>query len=103
MPANDYGVVTNLTSNTIETEAFPGGIDGNEVDPEGNFRYSLPSGQAVAISTKLDQEFFLARPKVYEVSVKGRVLSKSTPESKLAGAEAKGAELLKTAAKPAKA
>lgn len=103
MPANNYGEVTNLTQKPIFTEAYPGGIDGNEVDPEGNYRYELPVGQAVMIMTKMDQEWFLKFPERYEVQVKGKTLSKATIESVRASAHAKGEEVLKSGAKSAKA
>lgn len=97
MPANDYGTATNITTKPIFTEAFAGGVDGNEIDPEGNFRYDLPVGQAVAIMTKMDQEWFLQNPARFEVSVKGKVLSKPTAESARASAKEKGEEVLKQA------
>ena len=97
MPANNYGEVTNITQKPIFTEAYPGGIDGNEVDPEGNYRYELPVGKAVMIMTKMDQEWFLQHPARFEVSVKGKVLSKPTAESAKASAKEKGEEVLKQA------
>lgn len=97
MPVNDYGTVTNITQKPIFTEAYPGGVDGNEIDPEGNFRYDLPVGQATAIMTKMDQEWFLQNPARFEVVVKGKVLSKPTPETKRASAQEKGEEVLKAA------
>lgn len=99
MPVNNYGEVTNVTQKPIFTEAYPGGVDGNEIDPEGNFRYDLPVGQAVAIMTKMDQEWFLQNPSRFEVTVKGKVLSKATPESAKASVKEKGEEVLKKAAK----
>lgn len=97
MPVNDYGTVTNITQKPIFTEAFAGGVDGNEVDGEGEFRYDLPVGQAVAIMTRLDQGWFLNFPERYEVTVKNKVISKPTPETKRASAEAKGEEVIKQA------
>lgn len=97
MPVNNYGEVTNLTQKPIFTEAYPGGVDGNEIDPEGNFRYDLPVGQAVAIMTKMDQEWFLQNPARFEVVVKGKVLSKATPESAKASTREKGEKVLEAA------
>lgn len=97
MPVNDYGTVTNITGRTISTHAHESGVDGNEEDPEGSFHFVLQPGQAEVIPTKLDQAWFLDRPHLYEITVKGKVLSKKTPESGKASAQAKGDEILKAA------
>ena len=92
-----YGTVTNLTSKTIMTHAHEDGVDGAEIDPSGSYHYVLHPGQAEMCMTKLDQEWFLDRPNLYEIAVKGKVISKKTVESAKASTKEKGEEVLKQA------
>lgn len=102
MPVNDFGTVTNLTNKLISTAAHEDGVDGNEFDEGGSFRYDLHPGQAVPIMTRLDQAWFLDFPERFEVAIKGKVISKKTVESTRAAAQAEGEKLIKQA-KTAKA
>lgn len=95
MPVNDYGTVTNITGKLIVTAGAAGGCDDNPVNPEGNYQHNLPPNEAVAIPTKMDQEFFLSYPERYEVQVKGKIISKKTVESAKASTQTKGEEIMK--------
>lgn len=92
-----YGTVTNLTGKMIATHAHEDGVDENEIDPSGSFHYVLHPGQAEAVMTKLDQEWFLERPNLYEITVKGKIVSKKTVESAKATTQSKGEDVLRQA------
>ena len=73
-PGEKYGFVTYIEQEKpfYKTGAYEGGDGRNEPDPEGEYMYEFQDGAwKWPIYTKRDQEYFVSKPKWFEVQLPG--------------------------------